>query len=130
FAAALLVGDFLWIVYGGSPRMPTTHVQSETPEGPVKVSREALESGLRAAGEALDEISRLRVAIETVGPTGRRVVVKAQFQAPEGVSLQLANQRLRAALRRRFDELVRLADGGRLDLEIEFVGFQGRLAKK
>lgn len=128
--AALLVADFLWLVYGTAPGVPTTHVISETPEGPVRVSREAIESGLRAAGEALDEISRLRVGVETVGPLAKRVLVRAQFQSPEGVSIQIASQKLRQALRRRFEELVRLAEGSKLDLEIEFVGFQGRLARK
>lgn len=129
-AAALLVADFLWLVYGTAPGVPTTHVTTETPEGPVRVSRDALEAGLRTAGEALDEISRLKVVVETVGPLGKRVLVRAQFQAPDGVSIQAASQKLRQALRRRFDEMVRLAEGSRLELEIEFVGFQGRLPRR
>lgn len=129
-AAGLLVADFLWIVYGGPSGVPTTHVLSETADGPVRVARDALESGLRAAGEALDEVSRLRVAIDTAGPLGKRVILRSWFHAPDGVPIEVASQRLRAALRRRFGELVKLPDGGRLDVEIEFAGFQGRLARK
>src|SRR5690606_13553109 len=44
FAALLLVANFLWLVYGGTERAPSPYVLSETPEGKVKVSREAVEA--------------------------------------------------------------------------------------
>jgi hypothetical protein len=129
-AGALLVADFLWLIYGPAPRTPTAHVISETPGGPVRVSREAIEAGLRSAGEALDEISRLRVSLDAAGPLQKKIVVRTAFTSPDGVSIQIASQKLRDALRRRFGELVRLAEGMRLELEIEFAGFQGRLSKR
>ena len=125
-AACLLVCDVLWLVYGGAPKEPSDHVVSRTVGGPVKVSREALEAGLRTGGEALEEISRLRVAVSVAGKM-RPVLVRAWFQCPEGVSIQLAGQRLREALRSRFAEMVVLGDGARLEVDIEFVGFSGRL---
>ena len=45
-AALLLTLDVLWLVYGGTPKEPSDHVVSKTVGGPVKVSRDALESGL------------------------------------------------------------------------------------
>jgi hypothetical protein len=125
---ALLVGDVLWLVYGRRPRAPSHHVVSDAPDGPLKISREALESGLRLAGESVDEVSRLRVSVDPSGM--KRVVVRAQFQALEGVSIQLASQKLRSAIQRRFGELVRLVDGSRLEIDIEFLGFAGKPARK
>ena len=125
-AAVLLVCDLLWLVYGGVPKEPSDHVVSRSVGGSVKVSREALEVGLRTAGEALDEISRLRVSV-TVPAKMKHVGVHAWFQCPEGVSIQVAGQRLRDTLRARFGEMVRLGEGARLEVDIEFVGFSGRL---
>ncbi len=126
-AAALLVCDVLWLVYGGVPKEPSDHVVSKSHDGSViKVSREALEAGLRTSGESLDEVSRLRVAVSVSGKM-KHVLVRAWFQCPDGVSIQLAGQRLRANLRARFADLVALGEGARLEVDIEFVGFSGRL---
>src|SRR5690606_26951182 len=95
----------------------------------VKVSREAVEAGLRSAGEELEEISRMRAAVQTA-PGMRRVVVVAQFHAPDSVAIHAASERLRQTLRRRFAELVRLPEGTRLDIEVEFLGFAGRLQRR
>lgn len=127
-AAVLLVFDVLVLFYWRRPRTPLRHVSSEAPGGLVKVSRDALETGLRAAGESLDEVTRLRVAVEP-GPA-KRVVVRAHFMCPDGVSLQEASRLLRTALTERFRELVRLPEGGKVEFEIEFVGFAGKLARK
>lgn len=128
-AAVLLAGDVLWLIYGRQPRVPSNHVLSESPAGPVRVSRDALENSLRLAGETLPEISRLRV---TVDPSGgpRRIAVRAQFQAPDGVSIQSTSQELRKAIAARFRELVQLGDGARLEIDIEFLGFAGKLTKR
>ncbi len=129
FGSVLLVGNVLYLVYGLRPKTPSQHVISETRDGPVKISREALESGLRTAGEKLDEVSRLRVTIDTERKRSV-VVVRAQFQAPEGVHVQHASKNVRQAVLRRFDELVKLPDGRRVELDIEFLGFAGKLLKK
>ncbi len=129
-AAALLLADFLWVVYGSPGGAPVSHVTSETAAGPVRVSRDALEAGLRAAGEAIADVTRLRVAIEVAGPLGKRVVGRAQFFAPDGSSIPDVSQRLRRALQRRFEDMVRLPDGHRLEWEVEFGGFQGKRARR
>lgn len=128
-AAVLLLGDFLWVVHGGSPPAPPGYVNSVGPDGTVRVSRDAIEAGLRAAGEALDEVSRLRVIVDAT-PGLKRIFVRGQFQSPEGVSIHDAGRLLRQVLRRRFAELVRLGDGVRLEVEIEFLGFAGKLTRK
>jgi hypothetical protein len=127
-AGALLLCDLLYLVYGRRPRAPLRHIVSEAPGGLVRVSRDALEGALRATGESLEEITRLRVAIEPGGL--KRVVVRAHFMCPEGVSLQEASRLLRNALTERCKELVRLPEGSRIDYEIEFVGFGGKLQRK
>ncbi|MBK8976864.1 MAG: hypothetical protein IPM29_13175 [Planctomycetes bacterium] len=129
YAVALVVADFLWLVYGGRPQGPPSHVVSEGPGGPLRIARDALETGLRAAGEALDEISRVRVSVDAT-PGLKRIFLRAQFQAPENAAIHDASGRLRAALARRFHELVRLAEGVRLEIEIEFVGFGGKALRK
>lgn len=129
-AVALLLADFLWVVYGSPGGSPVTHVTSDTAAGPVRVSRDALEAGLRSAGEAVADVSRVRIGIEVAGPLGKRVVGRAQFFAPEGASIPDVSQRLRRALQKRFEEMVRLADGHRLDWDVEFGGFQGKRIRK
>jgi hypothetical protein len=128
-ALGLLLGDFLWLLYGSTPKSPPQHILSEAPGGPVKISRDALEAGLRTAGEDLEEISRLRVAVQPVGKQ-RRIGLRAQFQAPDGVSIQAASEKLRRTLRTRFADLVHVSEGTRLDIDVEFLGFSGRPAKK
>ena len=123
----LLIADALFLLYGRRPRAPLRHIVSETSGGAVLVTREAVENGLRAAGEALAEVSRLRVTVRQVG---RRLLVHAWFSAPENMSIPLASQALRQALRHRFEAMVQLADTGRVEYELEFSGFSGRSSKK
>ena len=129
FAAALplLAVNALYFLYGRSPARPLAFVPSEAPGGVVKISREALESGLRRAGERPDLGGRLRVAGEHGGL--KRIVIRAHFQAPEGASIQEASRELRTALTSRLAEMVRATEGMRADLDIEFIGFSGKLAK-
>jgi len=127
-ALLLLGANFAWLVRRAPAPVPRTYVQSETPTGPVRVAREALEAGLRVAGEQLPEITRLRVAVECAQQ--KRVLVQGHFQCAEGTSNHNASQRLRTALRERFAEMVHLGDGVRVEFELEFQGFVGKLAKK
>lgn len=124
----VLVLNVWWLLRRPRSQPVVNYVLSETASGPVRVGREALESGLRAAGEALPEITRLRVVVDP--GAGRRVRVLAQFQCAEGVSNLQASQRLRSALQERLASMVRLGDGGRVDYEIEFLGFAGKLPRK
>ena len=130
FAAsiALVVGNFAWLVRRRESAPPSNWVVSDTPSGPVRVAREALEVGLRLAGEALPEVTRLRVQVDTSVP--KRILVAGQFQCAEGQSNLAASQRLRQAMSDRFAEMVRPVDGGRVEFELEFQGFVGKLGKK
>ncbi len=127
-AALLLVLDVLYVLYGRVPREPLRHVMSEGSGGSVMVAREAIESGLKAAGEALATVSRVRVALRHAGL--RRLVVHVQFHATEGAAIQAASAALRGALHRQFEALVQLADGARVEFELEFLGFAGRPPKR
>lgn len=127
-AALLLVANFAWLVRRSPAPPPRTYVQSETPTGPVRVAREALEAGLRVAGEALPEVTRLRVGVDC--SQQKRVLVQGHFSCAEGTSNHNASQRLRAALRERFAEMVHLPDGIRAEFDLEFQGFLGKLTKK
>lgn len=127
-AGGLLLWNFAWLVRRREERPPSNWVISDTPSGPVRVAREALESAMRQAGEALPEISRLRVQLDTRTP--KRLLVAAQFQCAEGTNNLSASQRLRAAMLDRLGEMVRPADGARAEFELEFQGFAGRLGKK
>lgn len=124
----LLLADVLWLLYGRKPRRPLLHVNSEGTSGPIRIARDAIVAGLQKAGEELEEVSRVRVQLESAGM--RRINVHASFQAPEGVSVQEAGQKLRSTLAGAFFELVRLGDDRRLEVSIEFTGRSGRLAKK
>lgn len=126
--AGLLVLDVLYLLYGRRPRAPLRHVVSEGEGGSVLVAREAIEVGLRAAGEALSAVSRVRVSLQQAGL--RRLVVHAQFHATEGAVIETASTALRAALQRQFEALVRLAEGARVEFELEFLGFAGRPPKR
>ena len=127
-SAGLLFWNFAWLVRRPERLPPSNWVVSETPSGPVRVSREALEVGLRLAGEALPEVTRLRVQVDT--SVQKRILVTGQFQCAEGQSNLAASQRLRQAMMDRFGELVRPADGGRVEFDLEFQGFVGKLGKK
>lgn len=127
-AAVLLAWDFAWLVRRNEHLPPGNWVISDTPSGPVRVAREALETGLRIAGEALPEITRLRVQIDTKAQ--KRILVTGQFQCAEGTSNLSASQRLRQAMIDRFSEMARPADGSRVEFDLEFQGFAGKLGKK
>lgn len=127
-AVVLLLWNFAWLVRRREQRPPSNWVISDTPSGPVRVAREALETGLRLAGEGLPEITRLRVQVDTRMP--KRLLVSAQFQAAEGTNNLAASQRLRQVLADRFVEMVRLVDDMQAEFELEFQGFAGKLGKK
>ncbi len=126
-ALVLLAANILYVLYGRRPATPLHYVPSNAPGGVVKVSRDALEAGLRTAGEGLDVVSRLRVTVESGGV--KRIVVRAHFQAPEGVSNLEASRQLRSALSERFNEMVRLTDGVKAEFDIEFLGYSGKLSR-
>ena len=127
-AVLLVLVNTLWLLYGRRPKPPLPFLISEAPGGPVKVARDAVEAGLRTAGESLECVSRLRVWIEQ-GKL-KRIVVRALFQAPEGVSNLQASRQLRSALSERFHEMVRLTDGARAEFDVEFTGFSGKLGRR
>ena len=124
----LLVVNLLWLWRRSPPDSPRTYVVSQTPTGSVRIAREALEAGLRATGEALPEITRIRIVVDTT--QARRVFVHGYFNCAEGTSNLNASQRLRAALTERFAEMVRLGDNATCEFELEFLGFVGKLARK
>ena len=124
----LLLWNFAWLVRRREAPAPSNWVVSDTPSGPVRVAREALETSMRQAGEALPEITRLRVQLDT--RTQKRLLITAQFQCAEGTNNLAASQRLRTAMLDRLGEMVRPTDGARAEVEIEFQGFAGRLGKK
>lgn len=127
-AIVLLLWNFAWLVRRREKAPPSNWVLSETPTGPVRVAREALENGLRQAGEALPEVSRLRVQLDTGTP--KRIHVTGFFQCAEGTNNLAASQRLRQAMSDRFGEMVRPSDGARVEYDLEFQGFAGKLGKK
>jgi hypothetical protein len=126
-SVALLLWNFSWLVRRRPGDLPNNWVISETAAGPVRVAREAIETGLRSAGESLPEITRLRVQVKL--PSQKRIVITGQFHCADGQNHLTGSQRLRQALLERFGELVRLSDGTRAELELEFQGFFGKLDK-
>lgn len=127
-ALLLLLTNFAWLVRRPGPQAPRNYVLSDTPTGTVRIAREALEAGLRAAGEQLPEVTRLRVQVDT--RAHKRVLVTGQFQCAEGVNNLTASQRLRQVLRDRFGDMARPTDGTRVEFDLEFQGFAGKLNKK
>lgn len=125
---ALLLANFAWLVRRPERLPPTNWVLSETPSGPVRIAREALEAGLRQAGEALPEVTRLRVQVDMSTP--KRLVLVGQFQCAETTNNLAASQRLRQALLDRFGAMVQTTDGVRVEVDLEFQGFAGKLGKK
>ncbi|GAB4162811.1 MAG: hypothetical protein Fur0037_28820 [Planctomycetota bacterium] len=107
---------------------PPRHIVSEGGGGSVCIAREALESALRAAGEAVPGVTRMRVAVDPGHP--KRISVLGQFHCAEGVSNLDVSGRLRAALRSRLESVVRLPMGTKAEIELEFLGFTGRPPKK
>jgi hypothetical protein len=130
FAASLLLllANFAWLVRRPEHQVPRNYVVSETASGPVRIAREALEAGLRQAGEALPEITRLRVQLDNQAP--KRILVVGQFQCAEGTNNLAASQRLRQAMAERFADMVRPPDSARVEFDLEFQGFAGKLGKK
>lgn len=126
-SVGLLMWNFSWLVRRRTGAVPSNWIVSETSDGPVRVAREAIEAGLRIAGEALPEVTRLRVQVGL--STGKRVEITGQFYCADGQKHLAASQRLRQALLVRFMELVHLADGAKAELELEFQGFFGKLDK-
>jgi len=126
-AVGLLLWNFAFLVRRREDRLPSDWVISESSSGPVRVAREAIEAGLRLAGEALPEITRLRVQVQLASQ--KRLRITGQFTCAEGQDHMAGSQRLRQALEQRFRELVRLTDGMRAEFELEFQGFAGKLAK-
>lgn len=127
-AFVLLVLHVLYYLYGRPPRAPLDYVLSEEPGGPVRIAREAIETGLHKAGEAVAGISRVRVAILPAGI--KRLRVRTIFQAPDGIDLTRVTKDLRNALEQRFAALVRLGEGWRVEFELLFSGFAGKLLRK
>lgn len=127
-AVALLCWNFAWLVRRREQATPSNWVVSDTPSGPVRIAREALENGLQKAGEALPEVTRVRVQVDT--RTHKRILVTGQFHCAEGTNNLAASQRLRAAMADRFAEMVRPVDGARIEFDLEFQGFAGKLGKK
>ncbi|GAB4160597.1 MAG: hypothetical protein Fur0037_27470 [Planctomycetota bacterium] len=129
FALVLLVANLLNWLRRRPPAPPSRHVVSETSAGgTLLIAKEALEAALRSAGEGLPEVTRLRVSIDT--SQQRRVIAHGQFHCAEGVSNLQVSNRLRTAMMDRFQAVVRLPSGIRADIELEFLGFAGRLPKK
>jgi hypothetical protein len=127
-AVLVLLLNVWWLFRRRQTEPPLQHVLSEAPGGSVRISREALEAGLRAAGEAVPGITRLRVAVSSGG--SRRILVQGQFQCAEGTANLQLSQRLRTALQERFASMVRLPDGVRVEFELEFQGFAGKPQKR
>lgn len=127
-AVGLLLWNFAYLVRRRDTGMPDHWILSESSSGPVRIAREAVETGLRLAGEALPEITRLRVQVRRPGQKRLRMV--CQFTCADCQDHLSGSQRLRQALELRFGELVRLTDGMRAEFELEFQGFAGKLGKQ
>jgi hypothetical protein len=126
FGAGVLLLNLVRIVYLRAGRRDLDGpLTSHTDSGQVQVSREAIVASLKSAGEAMDEVSRLRVQV--VSTSKRRTLIVAQYLAPEGVAILDLSARLRSVLRERFLAMVQLELEARLDIEITFEGFHGKL---
>ena len=127
-ALSLLLCNFGWLVRRSPRPLPRDFLMSSTSAGPVRIAREALESGLRATGEDVADVTRLRVQVDCAQQ--KRIVIKAALQCAEGASNHECCQRLRLALERRFLDMVHLGEGARADFELEFQGFFGKPSRK
>lgn len=129
-ALSLLLWELLWLMRrGGRAEEPARFVLSDAQGDSVRISCDALEAGLRSAGEALAEITRVRVHVAPRA-AGKRVQIQAWFNCPEGLPNLDASRLLRRAMEERFNSMVRLPDGTRAEYEIEFLGFAGKLVRK
>jgi hypothetical protein len=127
-SVCLLALNVVRLLYLRAPRPVPAHVVSLGRAGEVRVAREALEAGLRAAGEKLPEVARLRVSVLPEG--SRRILVRAWYVATDNVRIMDVSEALRARLRERFLEMITMAPDGRLEFELEFEGFSGRAPRK
>jgi hypothetical protein len=127
-ALALLLLNALRLIYLRQPKREPNHIVSMGQAGEVRVAREAVEGGLRAAGEKLAEVTRVRVHVGHRAP--RRVEVRVFYMAAEGVQIMQVSGRLRDALRQRFGELVQLPPEHRVEFQLEFEGFSGKLPRR
>ena len=128
--AGVLALNMVRIVYfrSGKRREEEGPLLSHTSEGVVHVSREAVEAGLKNAGEALDQVTRLRVKVLT--PGRKKTLVRAHYLAPEGTQILDLSSRLRRLLVERFEQLVRLERDARVEVEMVFEGFYGKVKAK
>jgi hypothetical protein len=127
FGASVLVLNLLrWLYLRSGPNaLLEGPLLSQTKHGVVQVSREAIEAGLRSAGEALPEVSRLRVRILT--PTKRKILIRAHYTTPEGIDIFDLSARLRRTLLEGFERMVQLEREGKLEIELVFDGFYGKV---
>ncbi len=128
--AGLLGLNLLRILYfraGGSPG-DEDPLLSHTRDGVVQVARDAIEAGLKSAGEALSEVSRLRVKVKT--PAKRKVLIRAHYLAPEGTEIFDLSAKLRKTLLEAFERMVHLDREGRLEIDLIFEGFYGKQKAK
>ncbi|MCA8972044.1 MAG: hypothetical protein KDC95_19810 [Planctomycetes bacterium] len=124
-AGVLLLNVFRLLYFrAGRRREEEGPLLSHTQDGIVQVSREAVEAGLRNVGEALDEVTRLRVKVLT--PGRKRTLVRAHYLAPEGVQILDLSSKLRRSLLTRFRELVSTEPDAKLEVEMVFEGFYGK----
>lgn len=125
--AGVLLLNLLRLLYfrAGRRREEEGPLLSHTEEGVVQVSREAVESGLRNTAEALEEVTRLRVKVLT--PNRKRCLIRAHYLAPEGVQILELSSRLRRSLVERFGQLVRMDKDAKLEVEMVFEGFYGKV---
>lgn len=125
--AGVLFLNVLRLLYfrAGRRREEEGPILSHTEDGVVQVSREAVEIGLRNVGESLDEVTRLRVKVLT--PNRKRSLIRAHYLAPEGVQILELSSRLRRCLVDRFHQLVRIEKDSKLEVEMVFEGFYGKV---
>lgn len=124
----LILINVLYLLYWRRPQNPMRYVLSEAPGGPLMVSKDALETGLRSQGETVPDVTRLRVTIKAGAL--KRIRLHARFHCPEGAEIRELSRKLRTTLEERFATLVKLTEGAKLVTEIEFCGFAGKLARR
>jgi len=96
--------------------------------GGVRVAVEAIRNELRAAAENLPEVTRCRISVMRPGP--KRVKIHASYNAREGSNILELSEKLRKVLLERFQEMVPLGEGARVEVEIDFESFAGKAPKK
>ncbi len=96
--------------------------------GGVRVAVEAIRNELKAAAEQLPEVTRCKISIMRPGP--KRVKIHAAYNAREGSNILEISEKLRKVLREKFQEMVPLGEGARVEVEIDFESFAGKAPKK